>query len=296
MGTVTFDVPRRLAILLGAALTVVLAAGSVLAAGPASGAQPATRAQSRPADPVAHDPTMVRENGYYYVVITGDAGHPNTYLPIKRSRDLVHWEAADGQPLKLPITLKTGGSVIVDPVPVRDGAINGSTRVGFDSAKHAVITYQRYDAGGKTQAYAARFQDGHWFTRAVSQWDYRWEFSGGGSIVFQVGLGAVRPMGAGRLGLWYSHVKYGTGILIFDEKTFAPLGTEVATPERPTALNRTEGSFPGLQVKWQNDAGKSDQPGIRYALRWETLPANRDHQPTGPVPPPSRLKVYAFKE
>ena len=92
MGTVTFDVPRRLAILLGAALTVVLAAGSVLAAGPASGAQPATRAQSRPADPVAHDPTMVRENGYYYVVITGDAGHPNTYLPIKRSRDLVHWE------------------------------------------------------------------------------------------------------------------------------------------------------------------------------------------------------------
>jgi arabinan endo-1,5-alpha-L-arabinosidase len=92
MGSVRSDVPRRLAIVLGAALTAVLAAGTVLAPGPASGAEPATRTQPRPTDPVAHDPTMAREGGYYYVVITGDASRPNTYLPVKRSRDLAHWE------------------------------------------------------------------------------------------------------------------------------------------------------------------------------------------------------------
>ncbi|HET6382089.1 MAG TPA: BNR repeat-containing protein [Armatimonadota bacterium] len=242
-------------------------------------------------------PTAGPDGFYHLVWVWRDTPHCSTNHDVSyaRSRDLVHWEAADGQPLRLPITPETGGSVIVDPVPVKGGLINGATRVGFDSANHAVVTYQRYDAAGKTQAYAARFQDGHWFSKAVSRWDYRWEFSGKGSIIFQVGLGSARPVGPGRLGLWYSHVKYGVGILIFDEKTFAPLGMEPAKPDRPPALNRPQGSFPGLQVRWQNDTGKSDQPGVRYALRWETLPANRDHQPTGPVPPSSRLKVYTFK-
>jgi hypothetical protein len=72
---------RVFAILVAAALA---AGGSV--AGPASAARPA-----RPTDPVAHDPTMASEGPYYYVIITGDAQHPNTYLPIKRSTDLVHW-------------------------------------------------------------------------------------------------------------------------------------------------------------------------------------------------------------
>ncbi len=52
----------------------------------------AVASTSRPADPVAHDPTMVKEGGWYYVAITGDAGTANTFLPMKRSRDLVHWQ------------------------------------------------------------------------------------------------------------------------------------------------------------------------------------------------------------
>ena len=48
-------------------------------------------AAGRPADPIAHDPTMVKEGAWYYVVITGDSGRPHTFLPVKRSKDLVHW-------------------------------------------------------------------------------------------------------------------------------------------------------------------------------------------------------------
>lgn len=51
----------------------------------------AAPAAARPADPIAHDPTMVKQGSWYYVVITGDFGKPNTFLPMKRSKDLVHW-------------------------------------------------------------------------------------------------------------------------------------------------------------------------------------------------------------
>jgi len=35
---------------------------------------------------------MIRQGAAYYVFITGDSGVPNTYLPIKRSADLIHWD------------------------------------------------------------------------------------------------------------------------------------------------------------------------------------------------------------
>ena len=76
-----------------ALLVTALAAGGAVAA-QASANPPATLEPStvRPTDPYAHDPTMAREGAYHYVVITGDSTKPATYLPVKRSRDLLHWE------------------------------------------------------------------------------------------------------------------------------------------------------------------------------------------------------------
>lgn len=31
--------------------------------------------------------------------------------------------------------------------------------------------------------------------------------------------------------------------------------------------------------------------GVSYSLTWQTLPPNRDHARTGPLPPPSMLKL-----
>jgi arabinan endo-1,5-alpha-L-arabinosidase len=58
----------------------------VVAHGPVA---PAHAAQT---DPIAHDPSMIKQGRYYYVFTTGDFTKPNTYLPVKRSTDLVHWE------------------------------------------------------------------------------------------------------------------------------------------------------------------------------------------------------------
>jgi beta-xylosidase len=74
------------ALLTGALGTVPAAAGPVAETTP-----PATATRARPDDPVVHDPTMVKEGDWYYVVSTGDAGRADNFLPVKRSKDLLHW-------------------------------------------------------------------------------------------------------------------------------------------------------------------------------------------------------------
>lgn len=71
--------PRRLAErALALALVAMLLAGAGVARAAAT-------------DPIAHDPTLIKQGPYYYDVITGDIG-TRTYLRMRRSRDLVHWE------------------------------------------------------------------------------------------------------------------------------------------------------------------------------------------------------------
>jgi arabinan endo-1,5-alpha-L-arabinosidase len=48
----------------------------------------------RAADPVSHDPSVIRQGRYFYSVSTGDVNAPTpAYLPIQRSTDLLHWES-----------------------------------------------------------------------------------------------------------------------------------------------------------------------------------------------------------
>ena len=88
---------RALVALLAIALTtgtaVLVAPAEATAGAPSQDSAPSQHSAAvRPTDPIAHDPTMVKDGDYYYVVITGDAQKPNTYLPVKRSKDLLHWD------------------------------------------------------------------------------------------------------------------------------------------------------------------------------------------------------------
>lgn len=221
---------------------------------------------------------------------TGDCqlNHDPSYA---RSADLVHWETVAGRPLRLPITPGTEGTLI-DPVPVRGGIINGALHIGFDSAKQPIATYHKFDGNGNTQVYAARYEQGTWVPRKLTDWSYRWEFRGGGSIPFEIRLGALEPHGAGRLAMSYGHSKYGSGLLIVDEKTLALLGTEPQPSRHPAGLSRPESTWKGMRVNWAEDEGAVPEPGARYVLRWETLPVNRDLRREGPLPEPSMLRVY----
>ncbi len=225
----------------------------------------------------------------------------NHDLSYARSRDLVHWETSAGKPLMLPITL--GTAEIVDPVPEGGGIINGNTRIGFDSRGNPILSYHKYDAGGATQIYNARREGGAWRIVQASDWTWRWDFSGGGSISFDVIVGTVEPAAPGRLRQSWSNAHHGSGVWLLDEATLRPIGPEKpevqpATAERKAATVPAEAARPaaGMVVRRAGDLGSGGEKGVRYELRWETLGPNRDHAREGPIPPPSMLRVWELRK
>ena len=218
----------------------------------------------------------------------------NHDLCYARSKDLVHWEQSDGRPLALPITLAT--AEIVDPVPPGDGMINGNTKIGFDQENRPIISYHKFDAQGKTQLYNARRETAGWKIYQTSVWDYRWEFHGGGTIHFEIGLGPVQVEPNGLLTQTYRHVKHGTGTWKLDPQTLTPISQLPQRRQLPKAISRVESTWPEMAVQTANDSAVSDQRGTRYLLRWETLPANRDRPRRAPFPPPSMLRLYEIQD
>ncbi|MBN1124340.1 MAG: BNR repeat-containing protein [Sedimentisphaerales bacterium] len=219
----------------------------------------------------------------------------NHDLSYARSRDLVHWQTAGGEPLDLPITIDTLG-VIVDPIPVQGGVINGNGAIGFDGDNRVTLSYHKFDKNGKTQAYCARWQDDGWNIVTVSDWDYRWYFSGGGSIHSEIGLGAVETESDGSLTLSWRHVKYGSSIWKLNPETLTVVGVSKKEPQIPRLLGKVESDFLGMQVRWANDLGENSEPGVRYMLRWETLDRNRDRPRSDPLPKPSTLRLYKLRD
>jgi hypothetical protein len=121
------------------------------------------------------------------------------------------------------------------------------------------------------------FEGNKWTYKQITDWDYRWEFSGRGSINFEVNLGEFKRRDDGRYEVGFRHIKYGNGTLLLDSN-LNNIG-EVLKPEPFSSALELEGDFPGLAVRTSGDLGKSCQPikkPFRYMLKWETLPANRD--------------------
>lgn len=237
-------------------------------------------------------------DGYYHMcwVWRDHSGcEMNHDLSYARSADMIHWEKGNGEAIELPITIHNGD--IVDPVPVRGGMINGNTRLGFDSKKRPVISYHKFDEEGNTQIYNARLEDGTWAVYQTSDWDYRWDFRGGGCIVFEVRVGRVSPAEEGKLKLGWNHKEYGAGEWILEEEDFSILSTKETKPvPKEGTPPDTEGDFPGLEVRWCGDSGRSEEPGVYYRLRWETLGPNRDKPREGELPPPSMLRLHRFEK
>ncbi len=252
--------------------------------------QPLTHGQGK-RNAYLHGPVRGPDGFYHLCWVWRDRGgcEWNHDLCYARSRDLVQWTASDGTPLRLPITLDT--AEVVDPVPPKAGMINGNHRIGFDRKKRPIITYHKFDEGGRTQVYNARLEGGEWRIYQTSDWDYRWDFHGGGSVRFEIRVGNVRPERDGGLGLSYSHVKVGSGRWRLDEKTLRPTGQVAQRCLLSSKYDVAESKTPGMKVRWTRDSGRSDEKGVQYVLRRETLDANRD-KPRETVPPPTMLRVY----
>jgi hypothetical protein len=217
----------------------------------------------------------------------------NHDLSYARSDNLVDWTSGSDADLNLPITL--GGSDVVDPVPSGQGMINNNTKVGFDTEGRPVVVYHKYDASGATQLFNARLENGAWVAHQTTDWDYRWDFGGEGTLVFEIEVEGVHSQADGTLTQRYYHAQYGGwGALRLDPDTLEAVA-EIEPPlPYPRELDESESQTAGMVVRWQSDWADDDSSELRYLLRWETLPSNRD-LPRNPVPAPTELRLYAFR-
>lgn len=218
-----------------------------------------------------------------------DTNHDLSYA---RTSDLVHWESGDMHAsLTVPIKLATAD--VVDPVPVSAGMINNNTKVGFDAEQRPVVVYHKYDQDGKTQLYNARVENGQWVVHQTSDWDYRWDFGGEGTLVFELEVEGVEVQPDGRLTQTFYHAQYGGwGAFELDPETLAAV-REIDPPlPYPRELDTVESKTDGMKVRWASDWSPTSG-AYTYILRWETLDSNRD-MARSPVPEPTKLRLYGF--
>ena len=104
----------------------------------------------------------------------------NHTLSYACSKDLIHWETSTGKPLARPITMAK--AEVIDPAKPGEGLINVVQTLGFDHEKRPVALYHRFDSKGMSQAFVARpDSNGQWTPKQISHWNFRMDFSGGGS-------------------------------------------------------------------------------------------------------------------
>ncbi len=237
-------------------------------------------------------------DGYFYTVwswrLTPVANTCHNISCI-RSRDMLHWETMNGQPLALPIQWRNRQPVVV-PVGPWNGLTNMSYNIGWDQQKRACIVYHQYDPQGISQIFVTRWEKdsqgkGYWHTQQISRWpDFTWALDLNGSLKRSIVVSAVEPSGADALMVSYTHEKHGNGTWVLDGSTLEVKEERTGKKELSTA------PLPDLPLNKDMEARtKTDNTG-RYTMRWQTLPVNQDRPRPDPAPAPTELVIFKVRE
>lgn len=228
-------------------------------------------------------------NGYARLPISGPDGYwhmlwmwretpnceTNNNLSYAKSKDLLHWEKANGEPIALPIDIKRGD--IIDPSPVKGGLINMSQELGFDNKGRVVITYHRYDEKGNSQAYIAQFKHDSWIIKQLSNWNFRWDFKGPGSIPADIIISAVKAIDNNRLEVEYHSSWCESGVWVIDEDSLEVIEQKKYIPQLSEANYKSNQPIhANTVVHVIPSINESLKPINKYYLRWETLEIFRD--------------------
>lgn len=240
-------------------------------------------------------PTILKDGWYHVFWVWRDTPDCSTNhdLSYMKSPDLKNWFNAFGEQFDLPATLDKK-LVIVDPIPPKGGIINLAAKLVLDDENKPIFAYHKYDSIGNIQFYTAQIKNKKWLYKQVTNWDYRWEFSGNGSINSEVRIKGFDKRDDGNYEIDYWHIKYGDGTILLDED-FESIG-RVLKPEPLDADLEIEGKFPGLEVRTTGDLGKAKENNLRYVLKWETINRNRDKPREKPWPKPSQLYLYKLEK
>jgi len=213
-------------------------------------------------------------------------------LSYMRSKDLVHWESAQGKPLSLPVKWRDS-KVFVDPTGPWNGLINSNFSLCWDNKKRLCITYHKYDRDGVSQIFVARWEMSEWKISQISQWkDYRWNIDDNGSLGSKIGSLVLKPIGNNRLIGEYYNEKYGKGLWVIDENNFRIIKDLPGQSDNylPKVLSDQKIQNQGMQIN-----RRTDNTG-KYILQWETFPTFQDRPRNSPYPAPTWLKVIRLSD
>lgn len=235
-------------------------------------------------------------DGYWHLIWvwreTPDCSTNHT-LSYARSRDLVHWESIGGTSVGQPILLRDS-VLYVDDIPERGGLINGGAKLGFDDRQRPVIAYHKFDPQGNTQLYLTRYEEGAWRSVQQTDWEYRWDFSGWGSIDFELTVEPPFLTDDGRIAIEFDRRGLGKRRLTSDAATLQPFGDQPQPARWPEEIAAIRSDFEGMMLHAVVDGGEASG-GTTMLLRWETLPPNRDRRRTDEVPTTTLLELYTLE-
>jgi hypothetical protein len=224
-------------------------------------------------------------DGYFHVAWVWRANpnvETNFNVNYAKSRDLRVWKDSLGRVLELPITPETGE--VVDPVSQGQGLLN-NIRLGFDGAGRPVISYLKFDKSGATQLFHARREKNGWNLVAASEWTYRWELKGRGTIRSEISFSGV-SMNEGHLLERVHQPEIGTKTFEYgDSLKISRVLAADAWADTPALKQRRVPTGTVLNARPVRE-GSAGTPSSLRAISWLSLPSdNRDRprkcEPTG---------------
>lgn len=239
-----------------------------------------------------HGPIQGPDDYYHLVWVwrdTPDAA-TNHDLSYAKSKNLVDWFKSSGERQSIPITYENGE--IIDPVPAGGGMLNGNTKIGFDQKNRPVISYHKFDQEGNTQIYNARLENNSWKIYQTTDWKFRWEFGGRGSLNSRIGLYPVVNE-SGQLTQKYFIDSVGMEKIRLDDETLKEK-EKLPDDRHPYVrhLEKVNAEFKGMRVNMKVD--KVNEKDL-YVLRWETLRPRNDKPLEGKIPEPQPLKLFHIR-
>lgn len=221
----------------------------------------------------------------------------NHDLSYAKSKDLIHWETLKGEKIDLPITPRKS-QFTVDAIPAKGGILNGSPILIFDNEKRPLIAYYKYNSAGSSEVFIANTEGKEWKTKQISNWNYRWAFSGPGSIDGEIKLISAEFPIEGNIVINYWHIKRGYGKLIVDKTNIALIEdkqTDIIESEiYPAELLKPNSGLEGMSVKWLKGAESKQNTNEYYAFRWETMGKRRFYEKREKAIAPTSMKLYRF--
>jgi len=211
--------------------------------------------------------------------------------------DLIHWKNAAGENVKLPFR-PDYQKVIVDGTPSKGGMHNSRYRLILNKQDDPIIGYVKYDEKGLTQFYLAKFMEGEWVSRQISNWDFRWKFIDGGAFMTIGGKFQFAGISDdGILAVDWETENGESGRYHIDIETLEHSNKQTEIPAMyPADLEKRLSNIEGMSVRTAIDKDDKNPDGPIYVLKWEALHGGfaqhaPDEIPAGPLSPLMLLEI-----